>query len=90
MKALCMMTLPHHHERLSLCSPAIYRITVQGRLDAGRAAWFEVLDLNVVGEHTILRACMADQTALHGLLSRVRDLGLPLIEVCWLATETDR
>lgn len=79
------MTLSHNRERLGLCCPAVYRIVVQGCLDAGRAAWFAECDLRVVGERTVLIGRIADQAALHGLLARVRDLGVPLLEVCWLA-----
>lgn len=80
-----LMTLPSGQERLDLCGPAWYRVTVQGCLDADRAVWFDACELRVVGERTILTGRIADQAALHGLLGRVRDLGLPLIEVCWLA-----
>jgi hypothetical protein len=71
--------------RLNLCGPAVYCITVQGKLDADRAAWFDAVELVVCGEQTTLKGQVADQAALHGLLARVRDLGLPLVEVRWLA-----
>lgn len=80
-----MMMLSRNSERLSLCSPAVYRITVQGQLDADRAAWFDAVELVVCGEQTTLTGHVVDQAALHGLLARVRDLGLPLIELRWLA-----
>lgn len=73
--------------RLDLHSPARYCITVQGRLDRDRAAWFDADELTISGDRTVLTGCVADQAALHGLLSRVRDLGLPLIEVRWLDRE---
>lgn len=71
--------------RLNLWCPAVYCITVQGQLDADRAAWFDAVELVVCGEQTTLKGQVADQAALHGLLARVRDLGLPLVEVRWLA-----
>jgi hypothetical protein len=71
--------------RLDLCSPARYCITVQGCLDHDRAAWFDALELIVHDEQTSLIGLVADQVALHGLLAQVRDLGLPLVEVRWLA-----
>lgn len=73
--------------KVGLCNAAVYRITVEGYLDAGRAAWFDDLELVASDEHTALVGRVADQAALHGLLARVRDLGLPLLEVCWLADE---
>lgn len=68
--------------RLDLCQPACYRITVQGCLDSDRAAWFDAVELIVHDGQTSLIGQVADQVALHGLLAKVRDLGLPLIEVC--------
>ncbi len=59
-----------------------YEIRVQGALDARWSAWFAGLDVssNPVGE-TILTGPLRDQAALHGVLARIRDLGLPLIAV---------
>lgn len=70
--------------RLDLCCPAHYRIVVRASLDPARAAWFDGLDLIVVDGTTVLTGVIADQAALHGLLNRVRDLGLPLLSVEWL------
>jgi hypothetical protein len=66
--------------------PASYRITVQGRLDPGWAEWFDGLTVTVAADETgavctCLTGPVFDQGALHGLLARVRDLGLPLLEV---------
>jgi ketosteroid isomerase-like protein len=59
-----------------------YEIRVLGTLDARWSTWFADLDVscNAVGE-TILSGPIRDQAALHGVLARVRDLGLPLIAV---------
>jgi ketosteroid isomerase-like protein len=59
-----------------------YEIRVKGALDARWSAWFAGLDVasDPTGE-TTLSGPLADQAALHGLLARVRDLGLPLIAV---------
>ena len=70
----------------SLDRPAVYQIKVQGRLDAGWSAWFEGLAVTFeTGDGcstiTTLTGVVADQSALYGLLSRVRDLGLPLLLV---------
>jgi hypothetical protein len=62
--------------------PGWYEIRVQGRLDP---RWSASLDGIAVTPHqdgtTVLHGRVADQSALHGLLARVRDLGLPLISV---------
>jgi hypothetical protein len=59
-----------------------YEIRIKGVLDSGWSAWFD--GLRVAGdEHgrTIIAGPVADQAALHGLLGKVRDLGLELLEV---------
>ena len=59
-----------------------YEIRIQGRLEARWAAWFDGLSLTHESAGTsVLRGPVADQAALHGLLQKVRDLGLPLISV---------
>jgi hypothetical protein len=62
--------------------PVRYEIRVEGRLGARWAAWFDGLE--VVGEDdgtTVLRGSVPDQAALHGLLQKVRDLGIPLLSL---------
>jgi len=62
--------------------PGRYEIRLQGQLGDRWAAWFEGLDLTTEGDGTtVLRGELADQAALHGLLHKVRDLGLPLVSV---------
>jgi len=58
-----------------------YEIRLQGRLDPRWAAWFDGLTLTAAAEGTTLRGPVVDQAALHGLLQRIRDVGLPLISV---------
>jgi hypothetical protein len=59
-----------------------YEIRLQGRLDARWAAWFDGLSLtHEIDGTTLIRGAVADQAALHGLLKRAGDLGLPLISV---------
>lgn len=59
-----------------------YQIRVDGHLDDRWVAWFDGLDLTHEGDGTTtLRGPVVDQTALHGLLQRIRDLGLPLVSV---------
>jgi hypothetical protein len=62
-----------------------YEIRIQGHLDARWAAWFDGLTLTKDGDGTTtLRGPVIDQAALHGLLQRVRDVGLPLLSVTQL------
>lgn len=59
----------------------IYKIRIEGHLDERWLRWFEGLDVSPLPEgETIIRGEM-DQAALHGVLNRVRDLGLELISV---------
>ena len=59
-----------------------YEIRLLGRLDPRWATWFDELSLTTENDGTtVLRGPVADQAALHGLLQKVRDLGLPLISV---------
>lgn len=59
-----------------------YEIRLGGLLDPRWAAWFDGLDLTTEPAGTTrLRGPLADQSALHGVLQRVRDVGLPLISV---------
>ncbi len=62
-------------------SPARYEIRIDGGLDSHWAAWFEGLQVNSDGTQTVISGLLADQPALHGLLAKVRDLGLCLISV---------
>ena len=58
-----------------------YEIRVNGILDQRWNGWFEDLQVSTDGEETVLSGPVADQAALHGLLTKVRDLGLFLISV---------
>jgi hypothetical protein len=63
-------------------APAHCEIRLKGHLDARWAGWFEGLTLTRDNDGTtVLRGPVVDQAALHGLLSQVRDLGLPLVSV---------
>jgi len=64
--------------------PARYEIRVAGVLDSRWAAWFDGLQVSGQGEETVICGLLADQSALHGVLTKVRDLGLCLISVRWL------
>jgi hypothetical protein len=67
--------------------PARYEIRVAGILDRRWAAWFNGLQISGQGEETVISGLLADQPALHGLLTKVRDLGLCLISVRRLGTD---
>jgi len=57
-----------------------YEIRLKGHLEPRWAAWFDALSLTQESDGTtVIRGSVIDQAALHGLLSKVRDLGLPLI-----------
>ena len=58
-----------------------YEIRVKGVLDQRWTAWFEDLQITSHGQETVISGPVADQAALHGLLTKVRDLGLFLISV---------
>jgi hypothetical protein len=62
--------------------PARYELRVQGVLEPHWSAWFEGLRLtsDEPGQTTIAGP-VVDQAALHGLLAKIRDLGLPLLSV---------
>lgn len=61
---------------------AHYRITIKGALDDTWSTWFDGMAVaHDANGDTTLEGAVRDQTALHGLLARVRDLGLTLIAV---------
>jgi hypothetical protein len=59
-----------------------YEIRLGGRLDARWATWFDGMTVSPRDDGTtVVRGEVPDQAALHGLLQRTRDLGLPLLSV---------
>ncbi len=65
-----------------LPEPLIYQIRLKGQLGSEWAEWFGGLTITLADNgETLLTGPVIDQAALHGLLRRVRDLGLPLISV---------
>ncbi len=59
-----------------------YQIVVKGHLESRWSQWFEGMDIqNLPGGEAVLSGVVADQAMLHGLLIKIRDLGLPLISV---------
>jgi hypothetical protein len=60
----------------------IYYIRVKGHLDRRWSEWFDGLEItNLENGEATLSGDIVDQAALHGLLNKVRDLGLPLVAV---------
>lgn len=60
----------------------MYEIRIKGELDAVWSDWFADMEVETaVSGETTLRGALPDQAALHGLLARIRDLGLPLLSV---------
>jgi hypothetical protein len=65
-----------HHE------PGLYEIRIKGHLAGRWAHWFEGLTIALTDNgDTLLTGPVVDQAALHGVLRKVRDLGMPLLSV---------
>jgi hypothetical protein len=65
-----------------------YEIRVTGHLSSRWAAWFDGLTLATADDGTtVIRGPIIDQAALHGVLQKLRDLGVPLISVTQLPSE---
>jgi hypothetical protein len=59
-----------------------YEIRVKGHLDARSAAWFDGLTLVAADDGTtLIHGPIVDQAALHGVLNRLRDVGIPLLSL---------
>jgi hypothetical protein len=72
-----LASMEDHHE------PQLYEIRIKGHLDDRWAERFEGLAITLEGNgDTLLTGPVVDQAALHGLLKKVRDLGLSLVSVC--------
>ena len=62
--------------------PLVYEIRIKGHLDKQWTEWFEGLTITLEDNgNTLLTGHVVDQAALHGLLRKVRDLGMPLLSV---------
>ena len=70
-------------------SPDIYRISVKGKLDPEWADWFDGFEIEHQSTNeTVLVGNIIDQAALHGLLAKIRDLGLSLLSVNQVEKDT--
>jgi hypothetical protein len=66
--------------------PIYYYIRVKGHLENHWSAWFDDMTIsNEANGAAVLRGQLADQAALHGVLMKIRDLGLPLLAVTTVA-----
>ena len=64
------------------CQPMIYKIRLKGHLGRHWADWFDGLTITLEDNgETLLTGPLADQATLHGLLKKVRDVGMPLLSV---------
>ena len=62
--------------------PLVYQIRIKGHLGREWTDWFEGLTITALDNgETLLTGPLIDQAALHGLLRKVRDLGVPLLSV---------
>ncbi len=67
-----------------------YQIRVKGRLDQSWSAWFDNMALTFEKGETTISGEVADQAALHGLLTKIRDLGLMLLDVKRVESDRDK
>ena len=61
--------------------PMVYQIRIKGHLGRQWTNWFSGLTITLDNGDTLLTGSVVDQAALHGVLKKVRDLGMPLLSV---------
>lgn len=62
--------------------PTVYQIRIKGHLGQQRMGWFDGLTITPQEDGTtLLSGSVVDQSALHGILKKIRDLGMPLLSV---------
>ena len=70
--------------------PVVYQIRLKGHLDSQWTEWFDGFTITLEQDgDTLLTGLVNDQAALHGLLKKVRDLGIPLVAVNQLYTQPE-
>ena len=76
------MSNKHNNPAHDADQPRVYQIRIKGYLSPQWAAWFEGLTITLEDDgSTLLTGTVIDQAALHGLLKKVRDLGMPLLSL---------
>lgn len=68
-------------EVIDASQSTIYEIRIRGHLSSQWTDWFEGLSITLTEGDTLLAGPVVDQAALHGLLRKVRDLGMSLVSV---------
>jgi hypothetical protein len=58
-----------------------YQIRLKGALDSSWSDWFDGFTITVQGDETLLVGIVPDQSALHGILAKINDLGLPIVSI---------
>jgi hypothetical protein len=70
------------NQNIDLNQPVVYQIRIKGQLDSQWADWFAGLTIILEDDgNSLLTGPVVDQAALHGLLKKVRDLGMPLVSI---------
>ena len=65
-----------------LTAPALYRIRIEGHIGPEWSEWFDGLTISSgAGNETLLTGSVVDQAALYGILNKIHDLGIALLEV---------
>jgi len=65
--------------------PTEYQIRLKGTLNSSWSDWFDGFTITVQGDETFLDGVVPDQSALHGILAKINDLGLSLISIMKLS-----
>jgi hypothetical protein len=72
----------HPHYKTDSNKPLVYQIRIKGHLGSQWTDWFEGLSITLEDNgDTLITGPVINQAALHGLLKKVRDLGMPLVSV---------
>ena len=78
------------NRHVGLSDAGHYEIRIGSRLAPCWAPWFDGMDLTAADGTTVLTGRVADQAALHGVVTRIRDLGLALVSVTRLDADPPR
>ncbi len=70
----CFITNGHEFDQ-----PTAYQIRLNGTLDSSWPDWHDGINISAQGDETLLAGIVPDQSALHGILAKINDLGLSII-----------